>query len=49
MPGARLEVAELLVLHQIHLGEELDADIVGIAVMAATLWPIMWRPGPHTR
>ena len=32
MPGARLEEAEVLVLHQIELGIELDDVVVGIAM-----------------
>src|SRR5262249_42063890 len=33
MPGTRVEVAELLVLHLIHLAEDLDPHQVGIAVI----------------
>src|SRR5215831_3272232 len=33
MPGARIEIAERLVLHQVHLAEELDSHLVGVAVI----------------
>src|SRR6516164_7876021 len=33
VPGARIEPAERFVLHLIHLAEELDPDLVGVAVI----------------
>src|SRR5262249_25010161 len=33
VPGARVEIAERLVLHQVHLAEELDPYLVGVAVV----------------
>src|SRR5262245_64755689 len=33
MPGTRVEIAQRLVLHLIHLGEELDPHLVGVAVI----------------
>src|SRR5262245_29965407 len=33
VPGPRIEIAERLVLHLIHLAEELDAHLVGVAMI----------------
>src|SRR5215217_1846351 len=33
MPGTRLEIAELLVTHNVHLGEDFHPLVVGIAVI----------------
>ena len=33
MPGARIEIAERLVLDLVHLGEHFDAHHVGVAVI----------------
>src|SRR5262249_12712317 len=33
VPGARVEIAERLVLHLVHLAEELDPHLVGVAVI----------------
>jgi hypothetical protein len=32
VPRPRLEIAELLVVHQVEIGEELDGDAVGVLV-----------------
>src|SRR5262249_4924959 len=33
VPGARVEIAERLVLHEVHLAEELDPNLIGVAVI----------------
>src|SRR5262245_23031358 len=39
MPRPRLEIAELLVVHQVDVGEELDGDAVGILVIDRDVVP----------
>src|SRR5262249_52333219 len=33
VPGPRVEIAERLVLHEVHLAEELDPNLIGVAVI----------------
>src|SRR6476469_7620879 len=39
VPGPRLEIAELLVMHLVEIGEELDRDAVGILVIDRDVVP----------
>src|SRR6185312_16010931 len=39
VPGPRLEIAELLVVHLVEIGEELDRDAVGILVIDRDVVP----------
>src|SRR5262249_56602197 len=50
VPRARIEVAERLVLHLIHFGEEFHAHLVGIAMIDRDVVPddVPARP-PHQR
>src|SRR5215471_16458800 len=48
MPWARVEIAERLVFHLVHLGEELDPDLVGVAVIDRDVVADDVAPGaPH--